>query len=102
MCRHLDGNPKNNNIKNLKWGTPKRNSADRKKHGRTKGAHKGEKHHFAKLTNKQVRKLRRLHKTGQYLQKELAVIFGLCNASISEIVRYRKYKNVSRSTEEGK
>lgn len=31
--RHLDGNPKNNHISNLKWGTPKENSADIDLHG---------------------------------------------------------------------
>lgn len=29
ICRHLDGNPQNNNLSNLKWGTHKENSADR-------------------------------------------------------------------------
>lgn len=31
--RHLDGNRKNNDIKNLRWGTPKENQADRIPHG---------------------------------------------------------------------
>lgn len=32
MCRHLDGDPKNNNISNLKWGTAKENGEDRSRH----------------------------------------------------------------------
>lgn len=32
--RHLDGNPKNNHVSNLAWGTPKENSADIDRHGR--------------------------------------------------------------------
>ena len=35
--RHIDGNPGNTAVDNLKWGTPVENAADRKKHGRDKG-----------------------------------------------------------------
>src|SRR5690348_3410561 len=31
--RHLDGNPQNNRLENLKWGTPSENGADRVRHG---------------------------------------------------------------------
>lgn len=31
-CRHLDGDKLNNHKDNLKWGTPKENAEDRKKH----------------------------------------------------------------------
>ena len=33
QCRHLDGNPLNNCIDNLAWGTPAENQADRRIHG---------------------------------------------------------------------
>lgn len=33
-CRHLDGNPRNNYLSNLQWGTPKQNGEDRVKHKR--------------------------------------------------------------------
>lgn len=33
--RHLDGNPANNDIANLKWGTQQDNADDREKHGNT-------------------------------------------------------------------
>jgi hypothetical protein len=31
-CRHLDGNPANNHLINLAWGTKKENGADKVKH----------------------------------------------------------------------
>jgi len=31
-CRHLDGNPQNNRLDNLAWGTPEENCEDREKH----------------------------------------------------------------------
>lgn len=33
--RHLDGDPRNNHIDNLAWGTRADNAADRERHGRT-------------------------------------------------------------------
>lgn len=75
-CRHVDGNPANNRLDNLAWGTPKENFEDSARHGtaycytaenamrlrddRLKlwnfVEHKsGEKHHRAKLSDEQVR-----------------------------------------------
>jgi hypothetical protein len=34
QCRHLDGDPSNNHLNNLRWGSAKENWADRKLHGR--------------------------------------------------------------------
>jgi hypothetical protein len=34
QSRHLDGNPSNNQIENLKWGSGKQNWVDRRAHGR--------------------------------------------------------------------
>ncbi len=33
VCRHLDGNSKNNNLLNLKWGTWSENNSDTVRHG---------------------------------------------------------------------
>ena len=53
-CCHLDGNPQNNHIDNLYWGTPKQNTDDRERHGKTI---KGENSHFTDLTNEQAEEL---------------------------------------------
>lgn len=36
MCRHLDGNPTNNRVENLAWGTPQENVDDAVRHGTIK------------------------------------------------------------------
>jgi len=54
-CCHNDGNRKNNNISNLRWGTTKENMADKKLHGTWQG---GEMNGNAKLTDEKVIKIR--------------------------------------------
>jgi hypothetical protein len=54
QCRHLDGNPANNNLRNLAWGTPAKNQHDRVTHGTD---NRGEKHGVSKLTDAQVEAL---------------------------------------------
>ncbi len=34
VCRHLNGNPADNRLRNLAWGTPKQNGEDRAEHAR--------------------------------------------------------------------
>lgn len=55
---HNDGNRINNRIENLRWATPRENEQDKVFHGTLKGAHKGERHHNAKLTDDLVKKIR--------------------------------------------
>lgn len=90
-CRHLDGNPKNNHISNLCWGTRKENMEDRGLHGNTA---KGEKNGKAKLTEKDVRDIRHLYSSGCYSHKDLAEIFGVSTMPIFQILNNITWKCV--------
>jgi hypothetical protein len=60
QIRHLDGNPKNNNVKNLKWGTRSDNSCDMYHvHGKRIGV----KSHFSKYTAEEIAKACKLKGT---------------------------------------
>lgn len=52
--RHLDGNPKNNAVSNLAYGTTSENQLDRYEHGTRKV---GEESHLAKYPNSLIEKL---------------------------------------------
>ena len=54
---HNDGIKTRNRLSNLRYGTPSDNAQDRIKHGRQVDK-RGELHHNAKLTSKQVRRIR--------------------------------------------
>lgn len=55
---HVNGSKTDNSIVNLYWGTPKKNSSDSIKHG-TVYCKKGEGHPKAKLSKKEVIKIRK-------------------------------------------
>lgn len=63
QVRHLDGNPENNSLSNLRWGTPKENAADRARHGKW-NYEQGERHHNARLNFDAVCRMRRLRRSG--------------------------------------
>lgn len=95
VIRHFpDRNPTNNNLTNLKYGTPQENADDRIIHG-TLTVNQGEKHGMAKLTEAKVIELRKLYATGQWTQRALAVKFGLAGSGpVSQIVNRKIWRHV--------
>jgi len=90
-CRHLDGNQMNNRLSNLEWGTPKRNQADRIKHGTS---NRGERNHFAKLTVADVRKIKQLYPSSGMSQAEVSKMFGINRATVSYIYHGKTWTHI--------
>ena len=84
-CRHLDGNPANNKLNNLKWGTPKENHLDMKLHG-TRGkpmlGRTGEKHPSSKLSDVERKEIRNLYSTGLFSQRALGRLYSVRRTTI--------------------
>lgn len=116
-ARHLNGNPRDNRLVNLRWGTYKQNSEDRERHGRTARGlrngkytqpHKtlrGDMHparlrpetrprgvavNTAKLTEEQVRAVRAM--PGKV--RDIAPLFGISKSMVSYIKRREHWKHV--------
>ena len=79
---HLDGNKLNNHISNLRFGSHRCNEAFKEEHGTLI---KGESHFNSKLTESDVKKIRRLRSKGSTII-ELGKLFGVWNTTISAII----------------
>ena len=96
QTRHLDGNPLNNSIDNLAFGTAKENAADRIRHGTQL---RGEDVPSAKLTRRKVQWVRDLYaasKAGNsninLTLNDLGEIFGVSRTAISSIVNGQTWR----------
>ena len=90
---HKDGKGRNNSPGNIELAT----RAENVKHsfdvlGRL--ASKGERHYRAKLTDKEVRKIRELYGAGDIFQSTLGKIYSVDQTQISMIVRRKTWKHV--------
>jgi ribosome-binding protein aMBF1 (putative translation factor) len=94
QCRHLDGNPLNNRLDNICWGSPSENNRDKKRQGRPNGGfERGEGHKMAKLTEDQVIEIRRLRFEGM-THKALAARFRVSKTLIHHIVNGHYWKHL--------
>jgi len=77
-CRHLDGNPHNNRLDNLAWGSRKQNMDDRAEHSRN-----------GSVTFQEAATIRLIMETaggGRQLAEELADEYGCGKSTIYNIV----------------
>lgn len=99
---HIDNNPANNEVSNLEWNTQGENLKHCFKCGRRNN--KGENAPAHKLTEKDVLYIRKYYKRGngknrgnRYKHsnaKELAIMFGIQEKSISDIIRRYSWKHI--------
>ena len=94
VCRHLDGDKKNNRAANLAWGTASDNMQDAVRHGTHSGLHRyGADHYKAKLTPEQVLEIRRLTANGNSRHK-VAEMLGISEGNVSYVI-YGGWKSVA-------
>lgn len=90
VCRHLDGNPQNNNVSNLAWGTYADNEADKARHGRRPV---GERVGGAKLTDAAAIRLRSEYAAGTSL-RALAQAYRLDTTTVIAAVHGRTFSHL--------
>jgi hypothetical protein len=93
ITRHLDGDPSNNRVTNLAWGTSKENAADTKRHGRPT-RHLGSKHGMAKLTEFDVRMIVYTYRTGIVNAQEMSQAYGVSYATICSVIYKKHWRHI--------
>jgi uncharacterized protein YerC len=94
---HLDDDPTNNFLWNLRWGTHKENTADMYAKGRNNkdfSRLQGELQSSAKLTNRQAIEAAMLIRAG-WMVKDIAAKFGVSSTTISHIKSGRYWNHVT-------
>lgn len=91
QCCHNDGDPTNNAVDNLRWGTPGDNQADRIRHGTYQC---GEQVASSKLTASQVACIKSMLQQGKNIS-ELSRQFGVSRRSIRRIKQGEAWSHVA-------
>lgn len=90
---HSCDNPICCNPHHLSLGTHQENMSDREAKGRNVVKF-GVEHPHAKITETDATRIRQLSDFGMK-QKDIATLFGICQATVSEIVRYEIWKHAA-------
>ena len=91
VCRHLDGDPFNNNLLNLRWGTHKQNSEDQMRHDTFVW---GSRNGMAKLTEDDVREIKVRLKRGEF-SNPIGRIYGVAGSAIRAIRCGKTWRHVT-------
>jgi len=93
VVRHLNDNKLDNCVENLARGTYSDNRLDSVRNGTGVRA-RGTEHGSAKLTEDDVREIRRLYATGEFSYRELGLRFGVNQSAIGKIVSRKTWRHV--------
>lgn len=92
-CRHLDNNPRNNRLDNLKWDTHYNNIQDKYKFG-TMINYKCIPINTCKLNKEKIISIRIDIEEGVLLQKDIAKKYGVSDSQISEIKNGNQWSHI--------
>jgi hypothetical protein len=91
VSRHMDGDATNNDIRNLRWGTVLENIRDRERHGT---AVRGELAGRAKLTEKDVRDIRKRYIPRVVSTPKLGKEYGVHSSTIGYVIKRKSWTHI--------
>jgi hypothetical protein len=92
QCRHMDGDPGNNHVSNLSWGTARQNQLDRRRHGTSM---EGVKHPMVRFTEEQILSIIAELNSGAR-QIDVAAKYGTKQGHISNIYRGKAWSHLHK------
>lgn len=88
---HINNNRSDNRVENLEWCTTQMNTEHTRKQGRNS---KGEEHAHSKVTETDVKEIRKIYANRELSQAKLGAKYGLCQQTVWEIVHNKIWKHV--------
>lgn len=95
QCRHLDGNPENNRVGNLKWGTHQENVNDRWLHGTMPLPQNAP---DTKLKPSDIPEIIKLASIG-YSSRRIGGIYNTSHTTIQKVIRRERWKGYEQTGE---
>jgi len=96
-CRHLNGNPADNRLENLRWGTRSENQKDSVRHGTSKALtldNRGEKNGMSKLTESDVKRIIWCYFKEGLTGYRIAKCYNLSMSGVYNILRKKRWAHV--------
>ena len=90
-CAHLNGDTKDNRLKNLKWVTRTENHSHKHKH---KTILLGSKHQNAKLTEAMVKEIRSLYRPSTFGYIRLARLYKVNHNTVRSIIKRKTWIHI--------
>jgi len=92
VCRHLDGNPANNNLSNICWDTQSNNLKDKAKHNTVPWGETSPNH---RLEKEEVQAIRYLYLKCGLTQKDIADRYDITQSHVSRLVNKNCWSRLS-------
>jgi len=92
QCRHLDGNPANNRLENLCWGTKSENERDKIRHGTS---NRGERHGMSKIKESDVHIILYLRRKAKFTYKQIAFHFDISWGAVRAVCLGYRWGHIS-------
>ncbi len=93
VVNHLNSIRSDNRAINLEWTTTKGNAEHSFKYGHRIGK-TGEKNHFSKLKEDDIKKIKMIYSKKQITQKSIASLYGVLPNTISRIISGKRWKHI--------